>query len=75
MVDLAQPQGRVARTLLAPDAPLDAAFVKRQQERQARNLKRGRREPLEHAEFYDITAWCLPLAFGVDAAYSADAPA
>ena len=75
LIDLAQPQGRVARTLLAPDAPLDAAFVKRQQERQARNLKRGRREPLEGAEFYDITAWSLPLVFGVDAAYSADAPA
>ena len=75
VIDLVQPQGRVARTLLAPDAPLDAAFVKRQQERQARNLKRGRHEPLEGAEFYDITSWCLPLAFGVDAAYSADAPA
>ena len=73
LIDLAQPQGRVARTLLAPDAPLDPAFVKRQQERQARNLKRGRKEPLEGAEFYDITAWCLPLVFGVDAAYSADA--
>ncbi len=75
IVDLAQPQGRVARTLLAPDAPLDAAFVKRQLERQARNLKRGRNEPLENPEFYDITSWCLPLVFGVDAAYSADAPA
>ena len=75
VVDLAQPQGRMARTLLAPDAPLDPAFVKRQYERQARNLRRGRREPLENAEFYDITAWCLPMVFGVDAAYSAEAPA
>ena len=72
VIDLAQPQGRIARTLLAPDAPLDPAFVKRQLERQARNLKRGRREALERPEFYDITTWCLPLAFGVDAAYSAD---
>ena len=74
VIDLAQPQGRIARTLLTPDAPLDAAFVKRQLERQARNLHRGRREPLESPEFYDVTAWCLPLAFGVDAAYSADPP-
>ena len=72
VVDLAQPQGRVARTLLAPDAPLDPAFAKRQQERQIRNLKRGRKEPLEKPEFYDVTAWSLPLAFGVEAAYSAD---
>ncbi len=75
VVDLAQPQGRMARTLLAPDAPLDPAFVQRQYDRQARNLRRGRREPLENAEFYDITAWCLPLVFGVDAAYSAEASA
>ena len=74
VVDLAQPQGRVARTLLAPDAPLDPAFAKRQLERQERNRRRGRREPLENAEFYDITAWCLPLVFGADAAYSAGAP-
>ena len=39
LIDLAQPQGRVARTLLGPDAPLDAAFVKRQNDRQARNLE------------------------------------
>ena len=75
VIDLAQPQGRIARTLLSPDAPLDPAFAKRQEERQARNLRRGRREPLEQAEFYDITAWCLPLAFGAEAAYTGDAPA
>ena len=75
VIDLAQPQGRVARTLLAPDAPLDPAFVKRQLERQARNLKRGRRESLEKPEFYDVTSWCLPLAFDVDAAFSVSAPA
>ena len=75
LVDLAQPQGRIARTLLAPETPLEPAFVKRQLERQARNLQRGRNEPLEHPEFYDITSWCVPLAFGVDAAYTEDAPA
>ena len=74
VVDLEQPQERIARTLLAPDAPLDPTFAQHQLERQARNLQRGRKEPLEEAQFYDITSWCLPLAYGVDAAYSADAP-
>ena len=50
-----------------------AEFYQRQLDRAARNLKRGRHEPDESPEFYDMTAWCLPLAFGVDAAYSATA--
>jgi hypothetical protein len=58
VVDLAQPQGRLARALLEPDAALPEAFV--EEELQARREGRSDR-------FYDITAWSLPFTFGVDA--------
>ncbi|HJU88783.1 MAG TPA: M14 family zinc carboxypeptidase [Gemmatimonadaceae bacterium] len=58
MVDLAQPQGRLARALLEPDAPLDSAFI-------AEELERRRTGMSER--FYDVTAWSLPLAFRVRA--------
>jgi hypothetical protein len=58
VVDLAQPQGRLAKALLEVDAQLDSSFI---------------REELEHRRtgepdrFYDITAWSLPLAYRLHA--------
>lgn len=74
VVDLAQPQGRLAMTLLEPDAELDPEFVKRQLEIRDRNEKRGRNEPRERYGFYDVTAWSLPFAFGIEAYWTEDAP-
>ncbi len=42
IVPLDQPQGRLARTLLEPEAKAEEAY------------------------FYDVAAWSLPMAFGVD---------
>ncbi len=58
VVDLAQPQGRLARALLEPDAALDSAFIR--EELEARRT--GQRD-----RFYDITAWSLPFTFRVRA--------
>jgi hypothetical protein len=58
MVDLAQPQGRLARALLEPDALLDSAFIR--QELESRRTGQGDR-------FYDVTAWSLPFTFRVRA--------
>lgn len=58
VVDLAQPQGRLARALLEPDAPLDSSFV-------AEELARRRAGMSER--FYDMTAWSLPFAYRVPA--------
>lgn len=56
VIDTAQPRGVLARTLLDPDLPLPAGFL-----REARvRLDRG-----ENPRFYDITSWHLPLLFGV----------
>ena len=58
VVDLAQPQGRLARALLEPDAELDSAFIR--EELESRRTGRGDR-------FYDVTAWSLPYLFRVRA--------
>jgi hypothetical protein len=58
VVDFAQPQGRLARALLEPDAVLDSAFIA--QELESRRTGQSSR-------FYDITAWSLPYLFRVRA--------
>jgi hypothetical protein len=64
VVDLAQPQGVLARTLLEPEAALDPAFVAEELER---------RETGERNRFYDMTAWALPYLFRVDAWWTGQA--
>jgi len=65
VVDLAQPQGHLAKALLEPDAELDSAFVRFELE-----LRRtGQRN-----RFYDITAWSLPLAFRLAAWWTRSVP-
>ncbi|MFL5579422.1 MAG: M14 family zinc carboxypeptidase [Gemmatimonadaceae bacterium] len=54
VVDLAQPQGRLAKALLEPDAQLDSTFVAAELES---------RRTGQDDRFYDITAWSLPYAF------------
>jgi hypothetical protein len=57
-VDLAQPQGRLARALLEPDAELDSVFIGQELER---------RRTGESDRFYDLTAWSLPFTYRVRA--------
>ena len=73
VVELAQPQKRLAKALLEPNTEQDASFQREQLARFARNERRGRSAPKEEYGFYDITAWSLPLAFGVEAYWTEDA--
>ncbi len=73
VIDLAQPAGRLATAILEPRATLDSAFASRQLERFARNRRRGPNVPREGYEFYDITAWALPLSEGLDAVWTDEA--
>ena len=75
VVELAQPQKRLAKALLEPDTAQDAEFVREQLARFARNERRGSGALKEDYSFYDITAWSLPLAFGVEAYWTEDAGA
>jgi hypothetical protein len=75
VVDLAQPQKRLAKALLEPNTLQDDAFMREQLARFARNQRRGEGAPKEDYGFYDMTAWSLPLAFGVEAYWTEDAAA
>ena len=58
VVDLAQPQGHLAKALLEPDAELDSTFIRTELE-----LRRTGQPD----RFYDITAWSMPYAWRVKA--------
>lgn len=72
VVDLNQPQKVLAKALLEQDTPQDEAFVKDNLARLRRNELRGKSQAKEEYGFYDITAWSLPLAFGIDAFWTED---
>lgn len=75
VVDLNQPEARLATAILEPRAMLDSVFVKTQLARFERNRIRGEDASHEGYEFYDITAWALPLTLGLEAWYTDDAAA
>lgn len=75
LVDLAQPRGRLAKALLERSSAVDEAFLQRQLDKNARNAERGENVPEDGLEFYDITAWNLPLMYGVEAFAAANAAA
>lgn len=58
VVRTTQQAGRLARTLLQRETPMDSAFLGR---------ARAFTDRAENPRFYDITAWSLPLLFDVDA--------
>ena len=62
----AQPLGALVRALLEPGASVPETFVRAQRERLEEN---------RDTEFYDITAWSLPLAFNLQAMSMDGAPA
>ncbi len=70
VVDLAQPHGQMARAMLEPVAAMDVQFARTQLDRFRRNQQRS--SGTEGYEFYDVTAWSLPVAFGLDAWWTED---
>jgi hypothetical protein len=72
IIDLNQPNKRLAKAFLEQDTPQDKAFVEDNMARFKRNEMRGKGQIKEDYGFYDITAWSLPLAFGLDAFWTED---
>ena len=73
VIDLAQPQRRLAKALLEPNAVLEQPFVQDQVERFQRNRRRGEDAEKEDYGFYDVTAWSLPFTFNLEAYWTEDA--
>ena len=57
VVSMSQPASTLATMLLQPHFDMEKAFLDRQRARQDRR---------QSAQFYDLTAWSLPLLFGVE---------
>ncbi|MFY9824251.1 MAG: M14 family metallopeptidase [Thermoanaerobaculia bacterium] len=55
-VSTVQPLGNLVAALMELESPMNKGFLDRQRQRLEQNLD---------AEFYDITAWSLPLAYNV----------
>lgn len=70
VIDFAQPQGRLAAALLEPKSTIDSSFARQALDRWERNRRRGDDAPKEDYEFYDVTAWALPLVHGLEAAWT-----
>jgi len=66
VVDAGQPLGNLVQTLLGRSARIDDAYLERQRDRLERNVG---------TEFYDITAWSLPLAFNLETWVAPQPPA
>jgi hypothetical protein len=66
VVDLAQPQGHLAKALLEPDAELDSAFIRDELEI---------RRTGQPDRFYDVTAWSMPYTARVKAWWTRSVPA
>lgn len=57
VVSMSQPASTLATMLLQPHFDMEEAFLDRQ---------RARQERRQRTQFYDLTAWSLPLLFGVE---------
>ncbi|MCB1022771.1 MAG: hypothetical protein KDB79_00170 [Acidobacteria bacterium] len=71
-IPMRQPKKRFLKTMFEPDPKMEASFMKYVEERRARDAKLGTDSPKEGPGFYDITAWALPLQYGIDTYFTED---
>ncbi len=72
VVPMRQPKKRFLKTMFEPDPKMEESFMEFVAERRARDAKLGTNSDREGPGFYDITAWALPLQYGVDTAFTGE---
>lgn len=75
VVDMAQPQGALAKSLFEPQVDFEPEFTKAQIERRKKMLSDETYPEPEGFEFYDITGWALPYLHNLRAWWSDSTPA
>ncbi|HYP52644.1 MAG TPA: hypothetical protein VEQ42_03845, partial [Pyrinomonadaceae bacterium] len=71
VVPMAQPQKRLARAILEIEPAFKEEFLREEERKRRRAELEGSRS---REGFYDVTAWSLPILYGVEALWSEDAP-
>jgi hypothetical protein len=74
VIDMAQPNGALAKSLLEPGSDFEPEFVKAQLAKKS-TAPEGEEYPgPDGAEFYDVTGWSLPYAHNLQAWWCEAAP-
>ncbi|HWD39028.1 MAG TPA: M14 family zinc carboxypeptidase, partial [Fimbriimonas sp.] len=74
VVDMAQPQGALAKALLEPTSDFEPEFSKAQTSKKSA-VPDGEKYPgPDEPEFYDFTGWSLPYAYDLQAWWCESAP-
>jgi hypothetical protein len=73
VVPLDQPEKRLIQAILEPRTEQQTEFLAEERDKRTWNRGRGRNVPPDRQAFYDVTAWALPYAYGIEA-YVAEEP-
>lgn len=71
-IPLRQPKKRLIKTLFEADTKMEEVFLKDVEARRQRDARLGIDVKKEGHGFYDVTAWALPIHYGVDASFTED---
>jgi len=72
IIPLRQPKKRFIKTMFEADTKMEDSFMRDVEARRQRDSKLGLNAKKEGQGFYDVTAWALPIQYGVDASFTED---
>lgn len=72
IIPLRQPKKRFIKTMFEADTKMEDSFMRDVEARRQRDNKLGLDAKKEGHGFYDVTAWALPIQYGVDASFTED---